>query len=155
MSDNNLKERRRGDYPYHLDYRTRFDDNDQYGHVNNSKYFHLFDSIINHYLIHFCGRQPATSQQIGLVVSSHCNYFSPLSFPSVTELALKVNKIGKSSVTYEVAVFEQGRDEPSAVGGYTHVFADRKTSRPQVEGMSTDIRKGLDRLLVTGRSAKL
>ena len=47
-------------------------DNDQYSHVNNSVYYHLFDSIVNTYLIEKCGRNPQTSPSIGLVVSSYC-----------------------------------------------------------------------------------
>jgi len=47
-------------------------DNDQYSHMNNSIYYHLFDSVINTYLIERCGQTPAKSPLIGLVVSSFC-----------------------------------------------------------------------------------
>jgi acyl-CoA thioester hydrolase len=82
----NLKERKRSDYSYFLSYRTRWFvrpnpivlhiyistriDNDQYGHINNSVYYHLFDSIVNAYLAEHCGQSPQKSELIGLVVES-------------------------------------------------------------------------------------
>jgi len=145
-------------------------DNDQYTHINNSIYYHLFDSIINTYLIEKCGQDPARSELIGLVVSSHCEvcmpsgvtfpmkltkpsvqFFSPLSFPEVLELGLRVNKLGSSSAVYEVGIFKSGEEVPAAVGGYTHVFVQRNSrkSTQMLEGT----RLGLAKLLNT--AAKL
>ena len=137
-------------------------DNDQYTHINNSIYYHLFDSIINTYLIEQCGQDPARSQLIGLVVSSHCQvfsgviflmkltkpsiqFYSPLSFPEVLELGLRVNKLGSSSVVYEVGVFRKGEDVPAAVGGYTHVFVHRNSRKSTP--MLDETRLGLEKLL--------
>jgi acyl-CoA thioester hydrolase len=125
-------------------------DNDQYSHVNNAVYYHVFDSVINAYLIAHCDLSPRTSDAIGLVVSSYCHFFSPLSFPDVLDLGLRVNHVGKSSVTYEVGVFREGSAEPAAVGGYTHVFVDavsRKTSR-----MRDRTREGLQKLFIPSSS---
>lgn len=97
--------------------------------MNNSIYYHLFDSVVNTYLITHCGLVPAESPLIGLVVSSFCNFFSPISFPEVLDLGLRVTTLGNSSVTYEVGVFKEGAEIPSAVGGYTHVFVDSKTRK--------------------------
>ncbi|KAF4612403.1 hypothetical protein D9613_004291 [Agrocybe pediades] len=101
MGEQNLKARRRGDYVFFLEYRTRWSDNDQYSHINNAVYYHFFDSIINTYLIEKCGLDPKSSPLIGLVVSSYCQFFFPLSFPQVLELGLRVNNLGNSSVSYE------------------------------------------------------
>ncbi|OCH87589.1 Thioesterase/thiol ester dehydrase-isomerase [Obba rivulosa] len=141
-----LKARRRPDYPYFLSYRTRWIDNDQYSHINNSVFYHLFDSIVNTYLITCCGLSPSSSPLIGLVVMSYCHFFSPLSFPAVLELGLRVAKLGTSSVTYEIAVFAEDADTPSAVGGYTHVFVDSQSRR--TAPMSTETREGLRRIHV-------
>lgn len=40
--------------------------------MNNSIYYHLFDSVVNTYLIEKCGAMPPSSPLIGLVVSSFC-----------------------------------------------------------------------------------
>ena len=149
-----LRDRRRTDYPYHLEYRTRWADNDMYNHMNNSIYLFLFDSIINTYLMEHCGRNPVSSEEVGIVVRSECNFFQSVAFPAMLDLGLKVSQLGESSVAYEVGVFEQGQEQVKAVGGYTHVFVDRAANRPMKSGMSTVIREGLMRL-VSPEKAKL
>ena len=147
MSANQLKTRSRSDYGFQLEYRTRWSDNDMYDHMNNSVYLFLFDSIINAYLIEHCGRDPPKSDEIGLVVHSHCDFFGSVKFPGIADLGLRVNKLGKSSVTYEVGVFDRDDEDVRAVGGYTHVFVNRYTNRPSIDGMSDEIRNGLAKLV--------
>lgn len=132
------------------DSRLERSDNDQYSHINNSVYYHLFDSVVNTYLIQQCNLSPTSSQLIGLVVESHCEFFSPSSFPDVLELGLRVNRLGKSSVTYEVGVFKEGEDLPGAVGGYTHVFVDSDCRRSAE--MTEEYRVGLLALTADGSS---
>ncbi|KAG8631595.1 hypothetical protein KVT40_000735 [Elsinoe batatas] len=148
MSQDELKKRRRSDYGFTLEYRTRWSDNDMYDHLNNSIYYFLFDSVVNTYLIKHCALHPPTSPYIGLVVHSHCDYFAPVSFPAVVDLCLRVKKLGHSSVTHEIGVFEQGSDEVKAVGEFVHVFVDSETRRPRKDGMGVTMKEGLGRLLV-------
>ncbi|PIL29392.1 hypothetical protein GSI_09444 [Ganoderma sinense ZZ0214-1] len=148
-----LRERARGNYPFFLAYRTRWIDNDQYSHINNSVYYHLFDSIVNAYLIQHAHLSPTTSPLIGLVVSSFAHFFSPLSFPAVLDLGLRVSKLGSSSVTYEVAVFQEQSGTPSVVGGYTHVFVDRDSRKSSP--ISPETRSALERLRVFPLASKL
>ncbi|KAI6014485.1 hypothetical protein PISMIDRAFT_672206 [Pisolithus microcarpus 441] len=147
------KRRLRTDYPFFLTYRTRWSDNDQYGHVNNAIYYHLFDAVVNTYLIGQCGMDPMKSKHVGLVVSSFCEFFSPVAFPDVLDLGLRVSRLGASSVTYEVGVFkskassEESNEAPDtacAVGGYTHVFVE-STSRRSTQ-MSGQLRSNLMKL---------
>lgn len=121
-------------------------DNDQYSHLNNSVYYYLFDSVVNTYLIQHCSLHPPTSLQIGLVVHSHCDYFAPTEFPAVVDLALRVNKLGKSSVTYEIGVFQRGQEEVAAVGEFVHVFVDRESRKPAKAGMADELKDGLQRI---------
>lgn len=139
-----------------------------YAHLNNSIYAFLIDSIVNTYLITHCGLNPfknknipsstgspSTSNHIGLVVSSYCDYFASVSFPDVLDLCLRVVKLGSTSVTYEVGVFKQGEEGVKAVGGFTHVFVD-EGMKPAKGGMDERIRKGLEKLVVgDGRGSKL
>jgi acyl-CoA thioester hydrolase len=106
-----------------------------------------FDSVVNAYLIQHCALHPPTSAHIGLVVHSHCDYFAPIEFPAVVDLALRVSRLGKSSVAYEIGVFERGHDAVKAVGEFVHVFVDRETRRPGAAGMADELRKGLEQLL--------
>src|SRR6186713_3119604 len=78
-----------------------------------------FDSIVNQYLAEHCGRNPATSTEIGIIVNSRCDFFSSVSYPGVVDLGLRVSKLGKTSVTYEIGVFDQEGQDVKAVGGFT------------------------------------
>ncbi|KAF7952434.1 uncharacterized protein EAE97_001931 [Botrytis byssoidea] len=147
MSHRELKRRRREDYGYALEYRTRWSDNDMYDHMNNSIYNFLYDSIVNSYLIEHCGLHPPTSSQYGLVVHSHGDFFGSIAFPAVADLALRVNKLGNSSVTYEIGLFERGVEEVKSVGEIIHVFVDRETGRPATRGMNDTIKQGLRKIL--------
>jgi len=147
--------RHRSDYKYFLTYRTRWSDNDQYAHVNNAVYYYLIDSIVNTYLEERCGCSPRGSAAsgnpstgtppIGLVITSQCTFHSPLAFPQVIVLGLRVKKLGRSSVTYEVGFFPEGDEsaQASAVGGYTHVFVDRASRKTLREGMGHELKTGL------------
>jgi acyl-CoA thioester hydrolase len=125
--------------------------------MNNAHYYHLYDSIVNDYLARYCNVNPTTSPTIGLVVSSYSEFYRPVGFPQELDLGLRVVKLGKSSVTYEVGVFEGGDDDSgkdvAAVGGYTHVFVDRE-SRKSTE-MGGDIRKGLTKLVSIRTKGKM
>ena len=86
------------------------------------------------------------------MVHAECDYFGSVAFPAVVDLALRVNKLGKSSVTYEVGVFEHGKEDVRAVGGFTHVFVDREKNRPAANGMSMQMRRGLEKILYQEKS---
>lgn len=134
---------------------TNRSDNDMYDHMNNSIYNFLYDSVINTYLMEHCGLHPPSSPQYGMVVHSHNDYFASISFPACAELALRVNHIGNSSVTYEIALFEKGQDSVRSVGEFVQVFVDRETGRPNRNGMDTKLRQGLQRILVQTRESKI
>lgn len=79
---------------------------------------------------------------------SHGDFFGSIAFPAVADLALRVNKLGKSSVTYEIALFERGVVEVKSVGELTHVFVERGTGRPAAQGMHSAIKEGLEKILI-------
>ena len=69
-------------------------------------------------------------ETIGLVIETQCNYFAPVEFPQTVEAGLRVAKIGKSSVRYEVGLFLQGEPLTVAKGHFVHVYVTRATRRP-------------------------
>ncbi|KAJ5585060.1 uncharacterized protein N7459_004860 [Penicillium hispanicum] len=160
------KRRKRSDYGYHQVHQTRWFDNDMYAHLNNTVYTVLFDAIANAYLIEHCGMNPfsvnnptpkspdgqpsnlnASTEQIGLIVSTHADYFGSVAFPDVLEVGLRVAKLGTSSVTWEVGVFRKGEEDVKMVGTNIHVFVLRETMRVGKGGMDGRVRRGLERLL--------
>jgi acyl-CoA thioester hydrolase len=119
----------RARYRYFVPVPTRWMDNDPYGHVNNVVYYAFFDTVINRYLIAEGGLDIARGAVIGLCVESRCRYRKPIAFPDDVDAGLRVAKIGRSSVTYEVGIFARGDDEAAAEGSFVHVFVDRETRR--------------------------
>ena len=77
-----------------------------------------------------------------------------MAYPSVVDLGLRVLKLGKSSVLYEVGIFEQGQDTVKAVGGFIHVFVEQDSRRPAKGGMDSTIRDGLQQICIN-ETAKL
>ncbi len=136
----------RDNYRWYLAMGTRWLDNDIYGHVNNVTYYSYFDTVANSYLIREGGLDIHDGDRIGYVVHSECHYSSSLAFPQHIEGALRVNRIGNSSVQYGIAIFRAGSQVASAHGTFTHVFVDRQTERPTaIEGQ---LRQALEHLLV-------
>lgn len=121
---------RREDFPHIREIPTRWMDNDVYGHVNNVTYYSFFDTVVNRHLIDEAGLNPAASREIGLVVETQCQYFRELSFPEVIEAAMRVTKLGRTSVIYEIGLFKKGEDDIAAFGHFVHVYVDRETRRP-------------------------
>jgi acyl-CoA thioester hydrolase len=105
-------------------------DNDVYGHVNNVVFYSYFDTVVNEYLIRAGWLDIDASPVIGLVVETLCRYHKPLAFPEVIEAGLRVGRLGRSSVHYDVAIFKEDDDEAAAAGHFVHVYVDRATRRP-------------------------
>ncbi len=104
---------------------TRWRDNDAYGHVNNVVYYEWFDSAVNALLIEHGVLDVTHGEVVGFVVQTHCNYFRPLAFPQPVEIGIRVAHVGRSSVRYELGVFEEAATEPSAQGHFVHVYVTR------------------------------
>ncbi|KAK5077841.1 hypothetical protein LTR51_000021 [Lithohypha guttulata] len=108
------RERRRSDYVFHQDYRTR------------------------------C---TSKSDRIGLVANSYCDYFGSAQYPGVLDVGLRVVKLGKSSVVYEVGVFQQGEEKVKAVGGFTQIWVKREDNKVDSEGVPRHIREEMAKLV--------
>ncbi len=125
---------------------TRWMDNDVYGHVNNVVYYSWFDTAVNAHLIEQGALDIHHGETIGLVIETQCNYFAPLSFPQVIEAGIRVNKMGASSVRYEVGLFAQGEDLCAAHGHFVHVYVDKENRRP-VKALPQNLKTVLEKLI--------
>ena len=121
----------RSAYKVFRDIATRWSDNDAYGHVNNVVYYSWFDTAVNGLLIERGALDLQAGRVIGLVVETHCNYFSPLAFPEPVVAGIRVAHVGTSSVRYEIGLFPGDDSQPCAAQGhFVHVYVDRATRRP-------------------------
>jgi len=109
---------------------TRWMDNDMYGHINNVQYYSYFDTSINKFLMDHIGFDPELANFTAFIVTSSCNYFASASYPDLLDVAVKVKRVGNSSLEYSTAVFRQGDDIAVAAGSITHVFVDPDTHKP-------------------------
>ena len=109
---------------------TRWMDNDAYGHVNNVVYYSWFDTVVNAHLIEHGALDIQHGETIGLVIETQCNYFASVEFPQTVEAGLRVARIGRSSVRYEVGLFVHGAPMTAAKGHFIHVYVDRAQRRP-------------------------
>lgn len=101
-----------------------------------------------------CNLHPPDSPHHPLVAHTSTDYFSPIAYPSVAEVGLRVVKLGKSSVTFELGLFEKTVPGVKAVCDFVHVFVERATGRPAKGGMSPELRKGLEQLYLGGGHLK-
>jgi acyl-CoA thioester hydrolase len=99
---------------------------------------------VNEYLIRSGALDIRAGAVIGLVVETGCRYFAPLAFPERLEGALRVARIGNSSVRYEIAIFKEGDETPAAEGHFVHVYVDRATRRPVP--LPNALRRALERI---------
>ena len=121
---------RRTAYPRHVVLGTRWGDNDVYGHVNNVVYYAFFDTAVNGLLVEAGLLDIAGSTVIGLVVETGCRYHAPIAFPDGVTAGVRVARIGRSSVRYEIGLFRGDAADASADGFFVHVYVDRATRRP-------------------------
>lgn len=136
----------RADYPHLLPIQTRWADNDIYGHVNNVTYYAYFDTVVNCYLIDQGGLDIHDGRVVGFAVETMCQFFAPVAYPDRLEAGLRVGKLGRSSVRYEIAIFKEGDEEATAAGHFVHVFVDRDTDRSVP--IPDKLRAALEKILV-------
>lgn len=158
-------------YVWFLPVQTRWKDNDQYLHVNNSVYHAMFDSVINVYLIRNLGLDTlSTTTPRGYMVTNSCTFHGSAAYPDVYMAGLCVAKLGTTSVQYKLGLFplvdptqslyvdmvrghsctdpvmDMVEEKALVVGEYVHVFVDPETKKSTP--ISQDWREGLSKLMV-------
>lgn len=116
--------------PTRADYRvwrtatTRWADDDVYGHMNNARYFELIDTAVNAHLAEATGVNIRDLPAVGVVAEVSCRYFREVGYPDPIDLGLAVERIGTSSITYRIGIFQGAGDEAAAEGRFVHVYVD-------------------------------
>ena len=128
MSDETLP--LQSDFPVVRTLTTRWADEDVYGHVNNVVYYSYFDTAVNGFLIEASGTDIRRLHAIGLVVESSCRFLRTLNFPGDVQAGLAVTRLGSTSVTYQIALYQGDEPSPAAIGSFAHVYVDETTRQP-------------------------
>lgn len=116
--------------PYRRPVPTRWNDNDLYGHVNNTVYYAAMDTVINTFLIEEAGFRPLTDDVIGFCVASSCRFIASAAFPEQIVVELGIGRIGRSSVTWRPRILRATDDSELAEGEFVTVFVGREGQRP-------------------------
>lgn len=114
----------RNDYPVWRRATTRWADDDVYGHMNNARYYELFDTAVNGHLVEATGVDIRSLPAVGVVAETSCRYFREIVFPTAVDMGLLVERVGTSSVVYRIGLFAPDADEASAEGRFVHVYVD-------------------------------
>ena len=144
---------------------TRWADIDVYGHMNNARYFELIDTVVNNHLIAGCGDIRALPA-IGVVAEVSCRYFAEIGYPAPVDLGVVVDRLGRSSVTYRVGLFQASDDAgadagpadgptenhpanapANAEGRFVHVYVDNTDPARPVVPVPEEIRAVVERLV--------
>ncbi len=105
-------------------------DEDVYGHVNNVVYYSFFDTAVNGWLMDATGVDIRTLPAVGLVVETRCEFLRELGFPGDVQVGLSVQRLGRTSIVYALAIFQGDSPQRAAVGRFVHVYVDSQTRRP-------------------------
>jgi acyl-CoA thioester hydrolase len=109
---------------------TRWMDNDAYGHVNNVVYYSWIDTAVNRWLLDHGLLDVAGSRVVGIVAETSCRYISQITYPDAVTVGIRIAKLGRSSVRYDIGIFRADDDSASAEAHFVHVYVDRATMRP-------------------------
>lgn len=137
----------RADYRWFLRIPTRWMDNDVYRHVNNVVYYSWFDTAVARFLLEAGAINLTDSPVVGVVVETLCRYHAPIAFPETVTAGLRVERIGRTSIRYGLAIFREEDEQASADGHFVHVYVDRATQK-QPTPLPEALRRAAEAVLV-------
>lgn len=125
------------DFPIHSHDKIRYRDTDQLGHVNNAVFSTFFETGRAELLVH-PDRRIADDGAYFVIASLFLEYYEEVTWPGTVNVGTRVTKIGRSSVTLEQGLFQDGRCMARAETVLVQVSEETRRSTPLSE---TAIRK--------------
>ena len=120
----------RSDFKWFIDLQSRWMDNDAYGHINNVIYYAWFDTVVNRFLVDNELLDYQNDTVHGIVIESKCTYLKEFSYPDVAQAGLKLQRLGNTSVVYDIGLFHVGDEDAAALGYLVHVYVDTESRQP-------------------------
>ena len=109
---------------------TRWNDNDVFGHLNNTVYYTAMDTTITSWLISGGHFDIETSDTLAFCISSSCRFIEPAAFPDTLTVELRAGKVGTTSIAWALDLFRASDGTRVATGEFVHVFVGRDSKRP-------------------------
>jgi len=117
------------EYPFRRIYPTRWNDNDMFGHVNNTIYYSAMDNASTYWFREEAGLDPFSTPWIAVLVSSSCRFVESAVWPDVIEVGMRSKHLGTTSLSWEFGLFRQSDGALLATGEFVHVIIDREGAR--------------------------
>jgi acyl-CoA thioester hydrolase len=119
------------DYRWTRSFPTRWNDNDVFGHVNNTIYYAAMDTTVTSWLLGQAGYGITDAEgDPAVVIASSCRYFASGAFPDTLVVGLRADRVGTTSVSWGLGIFREADEQLLATGTFVHVFVDRAERRP-------------------------
>jgi acyl-CoA thioester hydrolase len=119
---------RRPPFRYSAVTRVWFSDTDAQGVVYYGRYLPYFDHARTEYHRHLGSLGIEGSEFV--MRASHVEYLAPARFDDLLECFVRVSRLGRTSITYEVAAHRLPDDMLMVTGTQTLVLIDRPTRQP-------------------------
>ena len=122
----------RSDFAHFTPFRVRYNETDAQGVVFYGNYAIYYDCAITEYLRGIGYDYKNQVRDTGTdfhIVKLEVEYAAPLRFDDEIEVGVRVDRLGRASLSFETAVFLKGQDEPSSIGHVTWVNADQSTGK--------------------------
>ena len=108
--------------------RVAFSDTDAQGVVYYGRYWPYFDHARTEYHRHLGSLRIEGAEFV--MRASNVEYLAPARFDDLLECFVRVSRIGRTSITYQVAAYRLPDDELMVTGTQTVVMIDIATRRP-------------------------
>ena len=123
---------KRGNFPYFHPHRVRYYEIDMQGVVFNSHYLNYFDAAITEYLRHCGFDYVKDTRESGMdfhLVKATIEYLKPVHYDEDVDIGVKVARLGRSSLHWELGLFGREAHEVSSTGEIIWVYTSMETHR--------------------------
>ncbi len=123
----------RQDYRFFLPFRVRYSEIDAQSVVFNAHYLTYFDTAITEFFRHLGYDHQEYVKRTGKdfhLVKSLVLYEKPILFDAEIEVGVRVEKIGRTSMTFALAIFAKGEETRYCTGEIVWVNTDQTTHKP-------------------------
>ena len=123
---------KRENYPFFHLHRVRYSEIDMQGIVFNSRYLEYFDAAITEYIRHCGFNYVSDAKNTGKdfhLVKAEVEFLKPVPYDADIEIGVRVARIGNSSLTWELGIFQKSSEALSTLGKVIWVYTDSETQQ--------------------------
>ncbi len=127
-----MSEMQRADFRFTFPFRVRFSEVDKQGIVFNAHYLVYFDTAISEYFraLPFDVETKLIPKGTDVfMVKMQLEFFAPLHFDDEIDVGVRSRRVGRSSLTFELAVFQKGGDSALTTSEIIWVNAEPKEKK--------------------------